>query len=202
MPKRSAEDPHDATTAAERPDERPTVRPLSRFAGASAAEASEHDASHERVRPKVAQLMSAFANYLAESQPPVEPVAADGVTCRALLLEMSKLFSQADFDGALAVADAIAASHPAHDAVAYCARTCRTELEGSFRERLGRLDHAPRHALAADELLALDLDHREAFLLSQIDGQTSFDALVDVSPLPRFVTLRLLERLLSLGVIE
>jgi hypothetical protein len=191
-----------ASHASAKPAERPTVRPLRHFAEDGKEPASERDESHERARPRFPQLMSAFTNYLASTQPTLEAAGADGATCRSLLGQMSKLFSQGDFDGALAVADGVAAEHPGHDVVAYCARTCRTELEGNYRARLGGFEHAPRRIPGDEDLLAVALDHREAFLVSQIDGATPYEALVDVSPLPRFVTLSILDRLLSLGVIE
>lgn len=202
MPKRPSDSNKDASEASSE-DDRPTLRPFDRaVGGASTAGAAKQETSHERVRPQFGPFMSAFANHLANSQPPLEAANADGMTCRALLLQMSKLFSQSDFDAALAVADALAESHPAHDVVAYLARTCRAELEGNFRERLGRLDYAPRRITDDADLVAAALDHREAFVVAQIDGQTSYEALVDVSPLPRYTTLSILERLLSLGVIE
>jgi hypothetical protein len=202
MPKRPADESDDDANESPGPDSVPTLRPFERASDAATRVATKQEPSHERPRPRFGPFMSAFANHLANSQPALEAVTPDGMTCRALLSQMSKLFAQSDFDGALAVADGVADSHPAHDIVSYCARTCRTELDGNYRERLGRFDHAPKRVLDDDALLSVALDHREAFLLSHVDGQTSYDALVDVSPLPRFVTLSILERLLTLGVIE
>jgi serine/threonine protein kinase len=73
-------------------------------------------------------------------------------------------------------------------------------IEGSLEVRLGRLDHALR-LLPPPAGERASLLPEEAFLLSRIDGAASAGEVLDLSPLPRLRTLRLLVRLLRRGLI-
>jgi serine/threonine protein kinase len=74
-------------------------------------------------------------------------------------------------------------------------------IEGSLEVRLGRLEHALR-LLTPPAGERGSLLPEEAFLLSRIDGIASADEVIDLSPLPRLRTLRLLVRLLRRGLIS
>jgi serine/threonine protein kinase len=67
-------------------------------------------------------------------------------------------------------------------------------IEGALEMRLGRRGRPLR--LAAEQAAFGDLLPEEAFLLSRIDGVASAEEVLDVSPLPRLRTLRLLVRML------
>ncbi len=73
-------------------------------------------------------------------------------------------------------------------------------IEGSLEVRLGRLDHA-LSVLTPPAGERVSLLPEEAFLLSRVDGIASADEVIDLSPLPRLRTLRLLVRLLRRGLI-
>jgi serine/threonine protein kinase len=74
-------------------------------------------------------------------------------------------------------------------------------IEGSLEVRLGRLEHALR-VLTPPPGERASLLPEEAFLLSRVDGVASADEVIDLSPLPRQRTLRLLVRLLRRGLIS
>jgi serine/threonine-protein kinase len=74
-------------------------------------------------------------------------------------------------------------------------------IEGSLEVRLGRLEHALR-VLTPPVSERASLLPEEAFLLSRVDGVASADEVIDLSPLPRLRTLRLLVRLLRRGLIS
>ena len=67
-------------------------------------------------------------------------------------------------------------------------------IEGSLEMRLGRRERALRLLPEPQERLALLPE--EAFLLSRIDGVASAEEVLDLSPLPRLRTLRLLVRMI------
>jgi serine/threonine-protein kinase len=73
-------------------------------------------------------------------------------------------------------------------------------IEGSLEVRLGRRDHALRVIPPAPALRG-SLLPEEAFLLSRIDGIASAEEVLDLSPLPRLRTLRLLVRLQRRGLV-
>ena len=91
---------------------------------------------------------------------------------------------------ALSIADALGNSEAA-------AAIEREEalIEGSLEMRLGRRDSV-LHALPTPSEDSVPLHPEEAFLLSRIDGIASAEEVLDLSPLPRVRTLRLLVRLL------
>ena len=68
-------------------------------------------------------------------------------------------------------------------------------IEGSLEMRVGRRDHALR-VLPPQAGERMSLLPEEAFLLSRIDGVMTTEEVLDLSPLPRVRTLRLLVRLL------
>jgi eukaryotic-like serine/threonine-protein kinase len=74
-------------------------------------------------------------------------------------------------------------------------------IEGSLEVRLGRLEHVLR-VLPPPSAERMSLLPEEAFLLSRVDGLASADEVLDLSPLPRLRTLRLLVRLLRRGFIS
>jgi hypothetical protein len=69
--------------------------------------------------------------------------------------------------------------------------------EDALLERIGPLDRVPRIAADAGEVHALARDRPTAFLLSQIDGVSTLDMIVDVSGMPRLDALRILFALLE-----
>jgi hypothetical protein len=91
------------------------------------------------------------------------------------------------------------------------ARMPSSELRLLIRSRLGEVsgDEAwvrsipgvPFVAVALERLKRLPLGPRDGFLLSQIDGATDVDTLVEVSAMPRSETLRLLHDLFESGVV-
>jgi hypothetical protein len=68
-------------------------------------------------------------------------------------------------------------------------------IEGSLENRLGRRDRALQ-ALPSASPDRVSLLPEEAFLLSRIDGLASAEEVLDLSPLPRLRTLRLLVRMI------
>jgi hypothetical protein len=60
---------------------------------------------------------------------------------------------------------------------------------------------APRIVSTRQELGAAPLDHRDAFVLSLIDGTTSVHALVDLAGMPEADFTAILDRLVRLGIV-
>ncbi|MBX3191654.1 MAG: hypothetical protein KF819_31970 [Labilithrix sp.] len=59
----------------------------------------------------------------------------------------------------------------------------------------------PKVIKRADELPGAPITHRDAFLLSLIDGRLTVQALVDVSGMPEAQMMTILERLARLGIV-
>jgi hypothetical protein len=72
----------------------------------------------------------------------------------------------------------------------------------AIASRAGRSPSAPRLLKSRRELADAPIDHRDAFVISLVDGQTPMQALVDVSGLPEADVVRILERLARLGIVS
>lgn len=77
-----------------------------------------------------------------------------------------------------------------------------TALQALYEFRLGPLAAVPRVAISAKQIVALNLDHRAGFVLSQIDGKLSFEDLFSLSGMSRLDTSRILSQLLEQKVIS
>ncbi len=72
----------------------------------------------------------------------------------------------------------------------------------SFETSPPSLDATPWLMLSHADVMKLELDHREGFLLSLIDGRTTVELLIELAAMPRADVLRILARWLAMGVIE
>ena len=66
---------------------------------------------------------------------------------------------------------------------------------------LGSLDRVPVVTATMSKILLAELDHREGFLLSLVDGRSSIEALLDAAPMPAEEALAILEGLRASGLI-
>jgi len=71
-----------------------------------------------------------------------------------------------------------------------------------FASKVGEVSRTPRVRMAEDEIIWLNLDHRAGFLLSLIDGHTTFEDILLICGLPQLEALRLLAQLIQEKVIE
>jgi hypothetical protein len=60
----------------------------------------------------------------------------------------------------------------------------------------------PRLCLPPEELHAAELDHREYFLISMLDGATTIESLIDVCGMPTEEAIALLDGLVRRGILE
>ncbi len=152
---------------------------------------------HERPTKRPAQLQAPEAE---EPSGDLRPSTGPRVR-RSILIRMSELFADARFEEALALAQSIPKTSDDHVIVDTCERECRRRLQDRYFAHIGRLDARPRVLVSGSAVKALALDHRAAFVLAQVDGATTYESLLDLSGMPPFETLRILDRLLALGAI-
>jgi hypothetical protein len=76
------------------------------------------------------------------------------------------------------------------------------EVLAVYAQFVGDLHARPTLAIAMHELAAQELDSRSAFLLSRIDGNLSFEEILDVAGMTRLEAFRYLARLLLRGILE
>ena len=76
-----------------------------------------------------------------------------------------------------------------------------TQSEAEALERLEDLNRIPKLLMDEPDLVWQRLNHREGYVLSQIDGSTSFADIIEIAGLAEDKTRRILVRLLRAGVI-
>jgi hypothetical protein len=116
--------------------------------------------------------------------------------------QMRERIELGDYSGALAAADEIAKGGGTDAEVTRVAAECRRVLLGMYESRIGSFQRVPRVAVSAQELVWRSLDAATGFVLSRIDGMSTFEDVVDISGLPRFETCRILNQLLQDGIIR
>ncbi|MEZ0311253.1 MAG: hypothetical protein ACAI38_05740 [Myxococcota bacterium] len=100
-----------------------------------------------------------------------------------------------DFSSTLKLADEIIAIDPANAEARRARDRSRAVLTQMHISELGTLDAIPMVAVAADEIIWLDLDQRSGFVLAQIDGRSSYNDIVSVTGMDELETLAILSRL-------
>ena len=119
----------------------------------------------------------------------------------ALMQGARELFALGDFSGSLELVENVLKKDARHEgALAYLARNEETLLK-MYESKIGDLTRAPRQLVRADEVIWINLHHRAGFILSQVDGQLTYEDILSVSGMPRFETVRILADLVQNGVI-
>jgi hypothetical protein len=72
----------------------------------------------------------------------------------------------------------------------------RIDVSGAFLSRV------PHIVLSRPELNATDLDHREYFLISLMDGATTIETILDICGMPSDEALAILESLERRGIVQ
>jgi hypothetical protein len=129
--------------------------------------------------------------------PDTEPVNQ----CAALMEGARELFSLGDFSGSLELVEKVLALEPDNlEAKGYLQKNEGTLMQ-MYASKLGDLRRAPRLLTKPDEVIWMNLHHRAGFLLSQVDGNMTYEDLAEISGMSRLETYRILADLVQNGVI-
>jgi len=116
--------------------------------------------------------------------------------------KLDQHYDLGDFSGALDVAEQILQTNP-NDSIALSRKkSCREVLMKMYESQIGSMDSIPNLAITDHELIWRNLDAAGGFILSRIDGMSTYEDIIDVSGLPRFETCRILNQLLQEGIIK
>jgi hypothetical protein len=119
-----------------------------------------------------------------------------------LVGEMEELYALDDLTGALRFAELVLGREPQNAQAKRCAENCRRRLLALYSSKIGSMDAVPAPLLGDAELRWLGLDHRSGFLLSRVDGISTFDEVLDVCGMPRLEALKTLVDLIERGAIR
>jgi hypothetical protein len=135
-----------------------------------------------------------------ETSEPPPPVVED--ECAALMRGARELFDLGDFSGSLELVEKALKIDPNHEgAQAYMKKNAETLLR-MYESKLGDMRRAPRQMMPPDEVIWMNMHHKAGFILSQVDGQLSFEDILEISGMPRFDTMRILHELVQQGIIK
>ncbi len=127
------------------------------------------------------------------SRPP--PAAATPLT------EMADRFALGDFTAALRLAELVLGTDPENAQATETAQVSRQKLVQLYGSRLGSFGRVPRRIVADAEIRWLGLDHRDGFVLAQVDGTHTVEEIIDVTGMPKLEVLKTLVELLDVGAI-
>ncbi len=113
----------------------------------------------------------------------------------SLLSRMQDAAELDDFSSTLKLADEILAIDPGNAEARKSRDRSRAVLTQMHISELGTLDAIPVVAVAADQVIWLDLDQRSGFVLAQIDGRSSYNDIVSVTGMDELETLGILSKL-------
>ncbi|MCB9544038.1 MAG: hypothetical protein H6703_16545 [Myxococcales bacterium] len=135
--------------------------------------------------------------------PARRPLAAPppGADLDAIMVEARRKQQADDFTGALALVEQVLAADANHAEARRYLTDNTTRLLAMYRARLGSLGRVPRVRLRQQEIVWQSLDHREGFILSQVDGRTTYQDIIDIAGMPELESTRILARLVDHGVI-
>lgn len=140
---------------------------------------------------------SALLRTIQASAPPTNAQQ----TSDERIAAMRECFSFGDYAGALTMADVILATQSDNLLARDIRAKCRATLEDVYALRLGPLDRIPSIVTLPKKTGNRAIDSRTGFLLSLIDGASTFEAILDVCGMPRLDALRILDDLVQRGSI-
>ncbi|MBN2527024.1 MAG: hypothetical protein JXR76_11575 [Deltaproteobacteria bacterium] len=124
------------------------------------------------------------------------------LTPPSMHIQMAEKYDMNDFSGALAIAEKILETSPDDiDAFQY-KKSCRDWLLQMYESRIGDMENIPSLIVSTHELMWRNLDAAAGFVLSRIDGVSSYSDILDISGMPKFETCRILFQLLEDGLIK
>lgn len=124
-----------------------------------------------------------------------------GESLEALEQKLNELSELDDLSGALEVAKQILAMDPEHRVARAAEGRSRDVLMKMASSKIGDLAAVPTVLCPPDQVIWLDLDHRSGFILSQVDGVSSYQDIMEIAGMDHLECALILAELVSGGVI-
>ncbi len=131
--------------------------------------------------------------------PPAEALdTSKPLTRKTLAAHLSRakiLLERDDFSGALLHLEKVLAANPTHAQAKRLHEEAESELMFLFTSKLGDLQARPALLMSTDDMAWLNPDQRTSYVLSLIDGLSTYEEILAFSGLPMLEGLRILVRL-------
>jgi hypothetical protein len=118
-----------------------------------------------------------------------------------VFVQMRRAFGTQDYARAVDLGERFLQRHPTHAAALLFIQECRVLLEGRLARQLAPLDRVVVLRAPLATLTSSRIDPRTAFVLSQVDGFTTIEDLLDLAAVPRADALRILADALDGGLV-
>jgi hypothetical protein len=125
----------------------------------------------------------------------------DGERISALLNEAQKRVRGGDCEGALELYQLAASLDPARIELEGYVDLLRSRLVKTYREKIGGGGGVPKLLVPPDRITRYNLPAEAGFVLSLIDGRTSFEELLSVSGMGPFEALRIFASLVEARIV-
>ncbi|TNE46925.1 MAG: hypothetical protein EP343_21640 [Deltaproteobacteria bacterium] len=119
-----------------------------------------------------------------------------------LLSGIEDLLAEEDFIGAKELLDVAVQQAPENPKIKILYQLCEKKVSEIFRQDFHSLDETPKIKINMGDILALRLNHRDGYILSQIDGMTSIADLLAISGFEEDELFMILGQLVHRGVID
>lgn len=158
---------------------------------------------------EVVKAPEASAPPAAQESPSVEPGPAGEVfdvsalpdDVSALLTHAQRLRRAKDYADAHIVLKKLLKLDPEHYEAKQMFGLNEGALETRYLNDIGDLQALPVMAMSPGELMRMEIDSRGGYLLSMVDGHSSFQDLLELSPMEYLDTLRILAEFIAEGVL-
>ena len=149
-------------------------------------------------KPKLPETLPELAAVSEEDTSGLQPIQA---AWDDVFAEMRRAFAALDYARAVDLGERFVEKNPDHASARLFLQECRTLLEHRLERELMPLDRVVYARVKLAELTKSRVEPRMAFLLAQVDGQTTIEDLVDLAGMPRVDALRTLADAISRGLV-
>ena len=162
--------------------------------------------SAEEVAQREAELVDASeenSSSASGSRTVHDEQQSDGLQAQTIGLNLTSLHRAGRYEEAVQLAHRILTLVPEHPmATRYIEEYQKQRGSKQAARVLNNLDRVPSLQVPLGEIAYQEIDSRAGFLLSQVDGATSFEDLIQISGLSRPDALRILSSLVERGIIQ
>ena len=127
--------------------------------------------------------------------------SGNGHSVSTLIRDAQQLLRGRDFEGALDLYQMAASLDPERIELEGYVDLLRSRLVKGYRERIGAAGRVPKLLVPVDQITRFNLPADAGFVLSLIDGRTSFGELLSVTSMGPFEALRIVAGLLDAGIV-
>ena len=129
-------------------------------------------------------------------------VSRRDVSVATLVRDAQQLLRGNDYEGALDLYQMAASLDPEKIELEGYVDLLRSRLVKRYRERIGDASRIPKLLVPPGQITRFNLPADAGFVLSLIDGRTSFGELLSVTSMGPFEALRIVAGLLDAGIVE